>query len=403
MSKLIDYKAVDEFGKMHYDSIVIENILELEQRLNVMGLELVNFKEKRKSFINFKSKKVPRSELINFSFQMQQLTKSGVSILDGLNDIKETVTEPRMKEVISSVIVEIEGGKTLSQSLELYPEIFDSIYVTLIKVGVESGNISEVFNDLAETIRWHDELIAHTKKIMIYPVIVTTVVLAVVTFLMIFLIPELIPFIQNIGGEIPFHTRALIVTSDALVNYWYLIFGVPIAIIITLKIASKNNENIKFKIDKMKLKVWLIGPLLFKTNLARFANYFAMMYRSGLTVLDTLKISENLVNNVVLSKAIMDARAHIEEGELISESFKSVNIYPPLVVRMLKVGENTGGMDEALLNVSYFYNREVKETIDKLEAAITPVLTVILGLIMMWIMSAVLGPVYDSLTKITGQ
>ena len=403
MSKLIDYKAVDEFGKMHYDSIVIENILELEQRLNVMGLELVNFKEKRKSFINFKSKKVPRSELINFSFQMQQLTKSGVSILDGLNDIKETVTEPRMKEVISSVIVEIEGGKTLSQSLELYPEIFDSIYVTLIKVGEESGNISEVFNDLAETIRWHDELIAHTKKIMIYPVIVTTVVLAVVTFLMIFLIPELIPFIQNIGGEIPFHTRALIVTSDALVNYWYLIFGVPIAIIITLKIASKNNENIKFKIDKMKLKVWLIGPLLFKTNLARFANYFAMMYRSGLTVLDTLKISENLVNNVVLSKAIMDARAHIEEGELISESFKSVNIYPPLVVRMLKVGENTGGMDEALLNVSYFYNREVKETIDKLEAAITPVLTVILGLIMMWIMSAVLGPVYDSLTKITGQ
>jgi type IV pilus assembly protein PilC len=393
---------MDEFGKIHNDSIVIENIPELEKRLNVMGLELINFKEKKKSFLTFRSRKVPRSELINFSFQMQQLTKSGVSILDGLQDIKDTVTESRMKEVIASIIVEIEGGKTLSQALESFPDIFDNVYITLVKVGEESGNISEVFFDLAETIKWHDELISHTKKIMIYPTIVTVVVLAVVTFLMIFLIPELIPFIENIGGEIPLHTRALIVTSDALVNYWHLIFGTPVALIIALKVVSKNNQRVKYKLDLIKLKIWLIGPLLLKTNLARFANYFAMMYRSGLTVLDTLKISENLVSNVVLSKAIMDARARIEEGELISESFKSVNIYPSLIVRMLKVGENTGALDEALLNVSYFYNREVKETIDKLEAAITPVLTVVLGLIMMWIMSAVLGPVYDSLSKITG-
>ena len=402
MSKLVRYKAIDELGKMHTDSIVIENTPELEQRLSVMGLELISFKEKKESFLNFKSKKVPRSELINFSFQMQQLTKSGVSILDGLTDLKETVENEKMKQVISSIIVEIEGGKTLSQALASFPDVFDHIYITLIKIGEESGNISEVFNDLAETIKWHDELLAHTKKIMIYPAIVTFVVLLVVTFLMIFLIPELIPFIKNIGGEIPLHTRALIVTSDAMVNYWYLIFGVPVLLVSGIKIASKKNEDLKYKIDSMKLRVWLIGPLLLKTNLARFANYFAMMYRSGLTVLDALKISENLVSNVVLSKAIVDARAHIEEGAQISESFKAVKIYPPLVVRMLKVGETTGALDESLLNVSYFYNREVKETIDKLEASITPVLTVILGIIMMWIMSAVLGPVYDSLTKITG-
>ena len=402
MSKIIEYKAIDEHGKFHNDSVVIENIPELEQRLRVMGLELINFKEKKESLFSFKSKNVPRSELINFSFLMQQLTKSGVSILDGLTDIKETLPDGRMKQVVSYIIVEIEGGKTLSQALEIFPDIFDHIYITLIKVGEESGNIDEVFNDLAETLKWHDELISHTKKIMIYPTIVTVVVLTVVTFLMIFLIPELIPFINNIGGEIPVHTRALIMTSDALVNYWYLIFGIPIASIIGIKIMSKKNVAVKYQIDKLKLKTWLFGPLLLKTNLARFANYFAMMYRSGLTVLDSLKISENLVNNVVISKAISEARTHIEEGNQISESFKAVEIYPSLVVRMIKVGENTGALDEALMNVSYFYNREVKETIDKLEASITPVLTVVLGLIMMWIMSAVLGPVYDSLTKITG-
>jgi len=299
-------------------------------------------------------------------------------------------------------LLKSKGGKTLSQALETFPDVFDNIYITLIKVGEESGNISEVFSDLAETIKWHDELVSHTKKIMIYPTIVTVVVLSVVTFLMIFLIPQLIPFIKNIGGEIPLHTRALIVTSDALVNYWYLIFGIPMFAIIAIKVASKRNEKVKYKVDSMKLKLWLIGPLLLKTNLARFSNYFAMMYSSGLTVLDALKISENLVNNVVLSKAIIDSRGYIEEGEQISESFRAVDIFPPLIVRMLKVGENTGALDDALVNVSYFYNREVTETIDKLEAAITPVLTVILGLIMMWIMSAVLGPVYDSLSKITG-
>ena len=127
-----------------------------------------------------------------------------------------------------------------------------------------------------------------------------------------------------------------------------------------------------------------------------------MMYRSGLTVLDALLVSEQLVNNKVLSKAIADARQSIEEGDLISESFKSVEIFPPLIVRMLKVGENTGALDEALVNVSYFYNREVKETIGKIEAAITPMLTIVLGILMLWIMMSVLGPVYDSLTKITG-
>ncbi|TNF39265.1 MAG: type II secretion system F family protein, partial [Gammaproteobacteria bacterium] len=204
----------------------------------------------------------------------------------------------------------------------------------------------------------------------------------------------------DIGGEIPLHTQALIATSDFLSSYWYLVFGSPIILYIVLTQLAKNKPEIRYKVDKVKLRLWLFGPLLLKTNLARFANYFAMMYSSGLTVLESLKISEHLVNNAVLSKAVKDARSLIEEGEQISKSFKSVEIYPPLVIRMLKVGENTGALDDALLNISYFYNREVKETVDKIEASLTPVLTIVLGMIMLWIMSAVLGPVYDTLSKI---
>jgi len=400
MSVLYKYKAIDNNGKVRNDRIEADNLLDLEKRLSGMGLDLINYQEKKPSLINFKSKGISRKELINFTFQMQQLTKSGVSILDGLGDLKDSVPDGRMKEMLMGLSDEIQGGKTFSGALAEFPEIFDSVYITLVQVGEESGRISEVLHDMAETLKWHDELIAHTKKIMIYPAIVTVVIIGVVSYLMIALVPELIPFIKDLGGEIPIHTRALLATSSFLGNYWYLVFGVPIFLFIVTTQLAKRKPKVRMFIDRIKLRLYIFGPLTLKTNLARFANYFAMMYASGITVLDGLKISEMLVNNAVLTQSIRDVRERIADGGQISESFDAVDVYPPLVIRMLKVGENTGNLDEALLNISYFYNREVKESVDKMEAAMTPVLTIILGGIMLWIMSAVLGPIYDSLSKI---
>ncbi len=399
MAQLYKYKAMDERGKMRTDRLEAENLLDLEQRLRGMGLDLVNYRKVRLSLFGGR-KKISRQELINFSFQMEQLTRSGVSILEALSDLRESSDTERLRDILSNIIDQIEGGKTLSEALNEYPEVFDTVYVALVKVGEESGRLSDVLHDLAETLKWHDELVSHTKKIMIYPSIVTLVVIGVVSFLMIVLVPQLIPFLKSMGGEIPFYTRALIGTSNVMAGYWYLIFGVPVLLWLAMKQWARRNDDIRYRLDNMKLKIWLFGPLILKSNLARFASYFAMMYAAGLTVLDSLKISEKLVDNTVLRKAIIDARNLIQDGDMISASFKSVAIYPPLVIRMLKVGENTGAMDDALLNISYFYNRDVKETIDKLEASITPVLTVILGLIMLWIIASVLMPIYDTMSKL---
>jgi len=400
MSNLYQYKAIDAAGKIRNDRIEADNLLDLEQRLSGMGMDLINCKEKKTSSFTFKNKSIPRRELINFTFQMQQLTKSGVSILEGLGDLRDSIPNGRMKEVLSGIVDEIKGGKTFSEALSEFPEVFDTVYIALVKVGEETGRIAEVMSDMAETLKWHDELIAHTKKIMIYPAIVIVVISAVVTYLMIFLVPELVPFIKEIGGVIPIHTRALIATSWFLGNYWYIVFGTPIATFFLVRELAKHKPAVRFFIDKIKLKLYIFGPIILKTNLARFSNYFAMMYSSGLTVLDSLKISELLMGNVVLEKSIVEIREKISEGGHISESFATVDVYPPLVIRMLKIGENTGALDEALLNISYFYNREVKESVDKMEAAMTPILTVIMGGVMLWIMSAVLGPIYDSLTTI---
>ena len=321
-------------------------------------------------------------------------------MLDSLKDIRDSLDYSHFTDVLQTVIDDIEGGKTLSLALAEHPQIFDRVYVTLVRVGEETGRLSEVLNDLAETLRWQDELASHTKKIMIYPAIVTVVVLSVVAFLMIYLMPQLLPFIKNIGTEVPTHTKVLIAVSNAFVNYWYLIFSLPVIALVSLRLTAKYNESLRFFLDGLKLKIPLFGPLLMRVKLARFANYFAMMYSSGITVLDALRIAEGVMDNLVLEDSVRRARNSISEGVQISESFQSTGVFPSMIVRMLRVGEDTGAMDEALLNVSYFYNREVRESIEKIEPAMMPALTVILGGIMMWIMLAVLGPVYDAVSNI---
>jgi type IV pilus assembly protein PilC len=381
--------------------MVASNPMELEKRLGSMGFDLLSYKEQSKAAKSvFRSKTISRRELINFTFHIEQLIKSGVPLIDSLKDIRDSIEYSHFTDVLQTVIDDIEGGKTLSLALSAHPVIFDKVYVTLVRVGEETGQLAEVLKDLAETIRWQDELISQTKKIMIYPAIVTVIVLMVVTFLMVYLMPQLLPFIKNLGTEVPLHTQILIDVSGAFVNYWYLIFSLPIVIFISIKIASGRNREFRYFLDKMKLNIWLFGPLMMKVKLARFANYFAMMYSSGITVLDSLKISEDMVDNMVLEESINKARISISEGVIISKSFEAVGVFPSMIVRMIKVGEDTGAMDDALLNVSYFYNREVKESIEKIEPAILPVLTIILGGIMMWIMMAVLGPVYDAVAGV---
>ena len=394
------FKTIDANGKVRSDTMVASNPMELEKRLGSMGFDLLSYKESKSAQSLLQKKTISRRELINFTFHVEQLTKSGVPLLDSLKDIRDSIEYGHFTDVLQTVIDDIEGGKTFSLALAEHPLIFDKVYVTLVRVGEETGNLAEVLRDLAETIMWQDELASHTKKIMIYPAIVSIVVLAVVSFLMIYLMPQLLPFIKNIGTEIPTHTKVLIAVSNTFVEYWYLIFTIPVVVIAGIAFAAKRNIGLRYLLDGLKLKIWLIGPLASKIKLARFANYFAMMYSSGITVLDALTISEDMVDNLVLEDSINKARASIAEGSQISESFESIGVFPSLIVRMIRVGEDTGAMDEALLNVSYFYNREVKESIEKLEPAMMPILTVLLGGIMLWIMLAVLGPVYDAVANI---
>jgi type IV pilus assembly protein PilC len=284
-----------------------------------------------------------------------------------------------------------------------FPDIFDKVFVNLVNAGEASGRLSDVFQHLTESLKWHDEIIAKTKKALLYPAFMAVVIIGALFFLMIYLVPELVQFVTEVGGaELPLHTRVLIYVSDTFKNHWNIILFAPILIFFSLKIAMKTSLRLRFLVDRLKLRIWLVGPIVEKVILARFANYFALLYRSGIPVIQGLEISSVTAGNLVIEDALHRVRDSIVDGGGIAQSFERVNLFPPLVLRMVRIGETTGELDASLLNISYFYDREAKEKIDRLQSLIEPSLTVFLGALLGWIIISVMGPIYDVIVDVSG-
>ena len=395
---LYTYKAVDARGKNVLGRVEAVNVFDLEQRLARMGLDLVvGAPSTHKA--RFIGGRIARQDLINFCFHLEQLAGAGVPVIEGLVDLRESVDNPRFREVVSGMIESIEGGKNLSGALAEYPEVFSKVFVSLVRSGEQTGKLPEVLKSLTESLKWEDELAAQTKKLVMYPAFVGSIVLLVTLFLMIYLVPQMTGFIRNMGQDIPLQTRILIVVSNFFVNFWWAVLAAPFAAWFGLKLAIRRNPAVEYAVDHYKLTAPLIGPILRKIILSRFASSFAMMYSSGITVLDAIRSCEEIVGNKVLEVALHSAGQQIADGKNMTAAFTDLNLFPPLVIRMLRIGENTGALDTALLNVSYFYNREVRESIGKVQAMIEPALTLVLGAILGWVMLAVLGPVYDAISK----
>ena len=394
------YKAVDESGRITVGKIDAVNIADLETRLDRMGLDLVNYKDLGPTGPKITGIGVSRRDLIMLCFHLEQTSRSGVPILESLEDLRDSTDNPRLREVIAAMIDSIEGGQTLSQAMRNFPAVFDNIFCNLVGAGEQSGEIAQVFYQLGENLKWQDEQAAQTKKLLIYPAFVGTVVIAVVFFLMVYLVPELLRFVKTMGQELPMHTKILIVVSNVFVQYWYLIILIPVLVFGALMIAVRVSETARYQYDAFKLKIPIIGPILRKIILTRLTSFFAMMYASGITIIECIRTGEQIVGNKVIERAMHQVGQHIADGATLSTSFERTELFPPLVLRMIRVGENTGALEESLINISYFYTRDIKESIEKLQSMIEPTMTVILGAIIGWVMLSVLGPIYDLITKV---
>jgi type IV pilus assembly protein PilC len=396
---LFAYKAIDAEGRTSTGNLDAANAIDLELRLKRLGLDLLTFEGVKRSQAA-RSRRVSRTELITFCFHLSQLLKAGVNIIEALTDLRDTVDNPGFRQVIASLLEDIEGGLRLSEAMANHGYCFDGVFVALVKAGEQSGQLTEVLDELSENLKWQDEMAAQAKKAMVYPAIVFVVIIAVIFVLMIFLVPQLAATFKTMVPKLPRETEVLVWLSNIFVRWWYLLIGVPVVVVVGGLVFARTNERAQQAIDAMGLKLPVLGELRQKIILARFSTYFALLYRSGISVLDCIQICEKIVGNRVMELGLQKVGRSISEGQGISQAFIATKLFPPLVLRMLRVGESTGGLDVALLNVSYFYNRQVREGISKMQQLLGPATTVVLGGLIIAILYAIFLPLYDVIGKI---
>lgn len=395
------YKAVEKSGRQALGGMEAVNEADLELRLKRMGLDLIAASEvDRRTSILAGAARISRQDLINFCFDMEQMGRAGIPIIDGLRDLRDTIENKRFREVLTVMAEDMDSGKTLSQCLAAQPETFDRVFVSLIRAGEQTGRVPEVFKNLSDSLKWQDELASQTKKLLIYPVMVLIVVSGVILFLLTFLVPQVTTLLKTMNVALPPQTKVLIALSGFVKGWWPLLLALPVVAVAGTSLAVRRSNRIAYLFDYAKLHVPFIGPILQKIILARFASFFALMYESGVTVLESLKTSEDIAGNRYVAEGLARAGQQITAGQTLTEAFRDLGFLPALVIRMLRVGESTGALDIALRNVNYFYTRDVRESVDKALKLLEPTLTMVLGVVMALILWSVLSPVYDILGKL---
>jgi type IV pilus assembly protein PilC len=394
---LFQFRATNDAGEINKGQIEALNERDLEAQLKRIGLSLLSVKvlQQRQRIV----KSLPRRDVIDFFFQLEMLVRAGVPLLASLGDLRDEAGSPAIRDLCSGLFEKIEAGATFGEAVAAYSGVFSATNVSLIRAGEITGQLPDVLKEIVRALKWQDEMTATTKKLLMYPSFVLVIIGGVVFFLMIYLVPQLIGFLTNMGREIPLQTRLLIGLSNLFVNYWWAMLSVPVVVVVVLMTLSAAVPSVRFKLHQLQLNLPYVGPVLEKIILARFADTFALMYRTGIPLIEGLTYCQDVTSNMVIQRALRRVRERVINGTSLSDSFASEMLFPSLVIRMMRVGESTGALDSSLANISYFYTRDINESVGRVQAMIEPALTVVMGLILGWIMMAVLSPIYDTISK----
>jgi type IV pilus assembly protein PilC len=394
---LYQYRASDANDRMVTGRVEALHETDLVSQLDRLGLTLVRAtvtKERKRGV-----KAIPAQEVISFLFQLEMLVRAGVPILTALGDMRGAAESLESKLLTAGLYENIESGATLSTAMGNYPGIFSEVTVNLVRSGEVTGQLPEVLSELVRSLKWQDEMTSTSKKLLMYPAFVVVVLGGVVFFLMIYLVPQLVGFLANMGQKIPLQTRALIAVSHIFVHYWWILLSTPPLVVASIAALARSSPEVRLQLDKLSFRIPVIGPVMKKMVLARLADTFALMYRTGIPVLEGLGYCQKVSGNTAIQMALSRVIERIATGTSIADSFAAEDLFPTLVIRMLQVGESSGALDKSLSNVSYFYTREINDSVGKVQAMIEPVMTVTMGLILGWILLSVISPIYDTIGK----
>lgn len=406
------YRAMNARGRQVRGVMSAANEVDLYNQLQSSGLELLQsgiLQDKKNNplaALSFGSK-VKVRDLIQFFMQMEQMQGAGVSMLDALGDVRDTTDNQSLRDIMSEVYRDVSEGSSLSEALSMHPKVFNSLYISLVASGEETGDLRSVYKYLIEYLKWVDEMKSKIKKATSYPKVVSGVVLLVVTIMMWKVVPEIIGFVvDGLGQDIPFYTKALKNTSDFFIDSTFgipnavFVLGAPFLIALMIKIARNMSDDIAYNLDKIAISLPVAGVLVRKINIARFMQTFGALFASGIDVLKSIQSAKQTVSNRVLQEALDKVYERVKAGEPLSTAFNETGEFPSMVIRIIRIGEESGNLTEVLAQVSEFYTKDVDEAVQGLIAMVEPLLTGIMGILILWIAAAVFGPIYDSIANL---
>lgn len=386
MAETFAYRVKTRAGAIQSGTIEADNREMVVSRLRQQGLiplevnaENKTALQKEISIPGFGKKKVKLKDLAVFSRQFATMVNSGLSLLRALNILAEQTESSELSRVIGEVRNDVEAGSSLSVSLAKHPKAFDRLFVAMVRAGETGGVLDQVLLNLAETIEGKVALRQKVRSAMTYPVVVFIMVVLILSAMLVFVVPMFESLYKELGGQLPLPTRVLLAVSGAVSSWFgFVILAAALGAAYGLKrwIATEKG---RYQLDALLLKMPIFGPLFHRIALARFARTLAVLMTSGVPILQALEIVSETVGNGVMAKAILDVQARVKEGESIAKPLEGHDVFPPMVVQMMAVGEETGALDTMLNKIAEFYEQEVEASVASLTSLIEPVLIAVMG------------------------
>lgn len=394
-----NYRARNLAGQRVEGVMTADGEEQLATTLRGMDLYLVAAKPERASTPIYITRPVKGREIINFTIHMSTSIGAGIPILQALEDVQEQTNNKKMQKAIREIADDLRGGSNLSDALARHPVIFRDVYVSMVRAGEASGTLDQVLKRMVDFLEWQDSLASEIRRAAIYPAAVLVAVLGLIGVLLGFVFPRILPVITSLKVPLPFITRAVI-TAGAVVRFgwfWILLGLAGVFVLFRLVRASEGGRLI---VDAMKLRLPVIGGLVEKVCLSRFAHHLSLLLRTGVDITQSLTISAQVVGNAVIAQAVSEAREKVIQGGSLWRSLQETGAFPPLIVRMVFVGENTGTVDTSLDRVTEFYDREIPATVKKMFAVLEPLIIVVLAALVLTVALAIFIPLYDVLGKV---
>lgn len=342
--------------------------------------------------------KISFNDVVMFTRQLATMINAGLPLTDSLSILKSQGSA-KLSEIVSQILRDVKEGSSLAESIKKYPAVFSQVYIALVRAGEAAGIIDNILNRLADNLENQREFNGKLKNAMIYPIIILLAMTGVIFGMMVFVIPKLTVLYDEFKADLPATTKGLIALSNFMSHFWWLILAVVFGGFYLYRILNMNKE-FREKIDNFKFKIPIYGPLYKKIILTEFTRTLGLLVNAGVSIVEALKISSKTANNIVIEKAILDATSQVEKGFTLSSALAQKDVFPQIVPQMISVGEETGEMGEVLAKVSKFFQSESDESVKGLTTAIEPLIMIVLGVGVLFLILAIILPIYNLTSSI---